>query len=113
MLSDPEQRAEYDQLRAMGSGARFTAGGAPGGFEDVFGGMFGAGARGRPATGRLRRHLRQPLRWRRRWLPGRWGRGFRSPQKGRDQTAEVSLEFMTAVTGDTVTLERESGRPSR
>ena len=28
VLSDPQQRAEYDQLRAMGSGARFTAGGS-------------------------------------------------------------------------------------
>jgi molecular chaperone DnaJ len=33
VLSDPEQRKEYDELRAMGSGARFTAGGAgSGGF---------------------------------------------------------------------------------
>ncbi|HAS31836.1 MAG TPA: molecular chaperone DnaJ, partial [Microbacterium sp.] len=24
VLSDPEQREEYDQIRAMGSGARFT-----------------------------------------------------------------------------------------
>ena len=30
VLSDEEQRREYDQIRAMGSGARFTAG-APGG----------------------------------------------------------------------------------
>ena len=28
VLSDKEMRAEYDQIRAMGSGARFTAGGA-------------------------------------------------------------------------------------
>jgi molecular chaperone DnaJ len=48
VLSDPTERAEYDQLRAMGSGARFTAGGQPGGFEDVFGGMFGA----QPGRGR-------------------------------------------------------------
>jgi molecular chaperone DnaJ len=44
VLSDPETRREYDQIRAMGSGARFTAPGRPGqagGFEDVFGGMFG------------------------------------------------------------------------
>ena len=45
VLNDPEQREEYDQIRAMGSGARFTAGGQPGGFEDVFS-MFGQG-RGR------------------------------------------------------------------
>ena len=50
VLSDPEQRAEYDQIRAMGSGARFTAGGAgAGGFEDVFS-MFGQG-RGAPRGG--------------------------------------------------------------
>ena len=31
VLSDTEQRAEYDQMRAMGTGARFTAPGAAGG----------------------------------------------------------------------------------
>ncbi len=48
VLSDKEQRQEYDQVRAMGSGARFTAGGPGqgGGFEDVFGGMFGQGGGG-------------------------------------------------------------------
>src|SRR5665213_1925557 len=45
VLSDPAQRKEYDQVRAMGTGARFTSGGGgqPGGFEDVSGGMFGGG----------------------------------------------------------------------
>lgn len=46
VLSDPEQRKEYDAVRAMGGGARFTApgtGGQQGGFDDVFGGMFGGG----------------------------------------------------------------------
>ncbi|WP_316293890.1 DnaJ domain-containing protein, partial [Clavibacter michiganensis] len=40
VLADKEQRKEYDQIRAMGSGARFSAPGAGasgGGFEDVFG----------------------------------------------------------------------------
>src|SRR6188508_2181508 len=49
VLADPELRKEYDQIRAMGSGARFSAGGRPGqpgGFEDVFGGMFGNGSPG-------------------------------------------------------------------
>src|SRR5262245_46440409 len=47
VLSDPEQRKEYDQIRAMGAGgARFTAGGqGAGGFEDVFS-MFGQGRGG-------------------------------------------------------------------
>src|SRR5699024_6576563 len=56
VLSDPEQRQQYDAIRAMaGGGARFAAGsggrggGGAGGFEDLFGGMFGgagAGSRG-------------------------------------------------------------------
>ncbi|WP_035777917.1 DnaJ domain-containing protein, partial [Arthrobacter sp. 35/47] len=46
VLSDPEERQQYDAIRAMGSGARFTAGGPGGaaggaGFEDVFGNLFG------------------------------------------------------------------------
>ena len=53
VLSDKDQRAEYDQMRAMGSGPRFTGGpgGAQGGFngganfggggfEDVFANLF-------------------------------------------------------------------------
>jgi molecular chaperone DnaJ len=43
VLSDAEQRKEYDAIKAMGSGARFTSGGqgAGGGFEDVFSNIFG------------------------------------------------------------------------
>ena len=33
VLSDAEQRKEYDEIRAMGSGARFTAGGAGAGCD--------------------------------------------------------------------------------
>src|SRR5690606_8386689 len=76
VLSDETERAEYDQIRAMGSGARFTPGaGAGGGFDDVFsqftqnrgasqdfddifamfnqggGGGFGSGGFGRPSGG--------------------------------------------------------------
>ena len=55
VLSDPEERQQYDAIRAMGSGARFTAGGAGapggGGFEDIFGNMFGQGTRSRSAGG--------------------------------------------------------------
>src|SRR5688572_13175771 len=43
VLSDAGMRAEYDQMRAMGSGARFTAGGGAQGFDDIFRG-FGRGA---------------------------------------------------------------------
>ena len=50
VLSDPQERQEYDAIRAMGGGARFSApgGAGGGGFEDVFGGMFGGG--GGPRT---------------------------------------------------------------
>src|SRR5690606_21206851 len=44
VLSDAEQRQQYDQLRAFAGGARFNAGAGTGGFEDVFGGLFGGGA---------------------------------------------------------------------
>src|SRR6478752_5899188 len=53
VLSDAEQRKEYDQIRAMGSGARFTAGGqgGNGGFEDVFS-MFNQGRGGGAGSSR-------------------------------------------------------------
>ncbi|WP_432564893.1 DnaJ C-terminal domain-containing protein [Kineococcus sp. SYSU DK003] len=53
VLSDPEQRRQYDGVRAMvGGGARFSSGGAGSagggaGFEDLLGGLFGQG-RGAP-----------------------------------------------------------------
>jgi molecular chaperone DnaJ len=50
VLSDAEQRQQYDAVRAMArGGARFTAGGpngSAGGFEDLLGGLFGAAAGG-------------------------------------------------------------------
>ena len=37
VLSDKDERGEYDQIRAMQSGGpRFSSGGSQGGFEDVF-----------------------------------------------------------------------------
>ncbi|MDR0365735.1 MAG: DnaJ domain-containing protein, partial [Bifidobacteriaceae bacterium] len=54
VLSDPEQRQQYDSVRAMaGGGARFTAG--PGGagtqgFEDLFSGLFGGARAGTGGT---------------------------------------------------------------
>ena len=60
VLSDAEQRKQYDAIRAMRAGGpRFTAGGADdgaAGFEDLLGGLFGnaggfGGARGRAQQG--------------------------------------------------------------
>ncbi|PZE27962.1 MULTISPECIES: DnaJ C-terminal domain-containing protein [unclassified Curtobacterium] len=120
VLSDKEQRAEYDQIRAMGSGARFTAGapGGAGGFEDVFGGMFGGGGGGqRVRFGQGGGGGFEDI------LGGMFGggggfgqssggyRGFGGPTKGRDVTASTTLDFTTAIAGDTVKLTQGSGRP--
>ncbi|GAB96656.1 molecular chaperone DnaJ [Kineosphaera limosa] len=57
VLSDAEQRKQYDAIRAMRSGGpRFTAGGPGGGgnagFEDIFSNLFGqGGAQGDPRFG--------------------------------------------------------------
>ncbi|HTN56169.1 MAG TPA: DnaJ C-terminal domain-containing protein [Microbacterium sp.] len=113
VLSDAEQRREYDEIRAMGSGARFTApGGSAGGFEDVFnrfgqggrqadfddifsmfnqgGGSFGSGRFGQTSGGY---------------------RGFGGPQKGADVTARTTIDFITAAQGETITLQAEDGKP--
>jgi molecular chaperone DnaJ len=122
VLSDQEQREEYDQIRAMGSGARFTAGGAGGqsggGFEDVFGNLFGQGTRTRTSTrGGAPGGGFEDL------LGGMFGnggdfgqtsggfRGFGGPTAGRDITATTSIDFLTATKGDTVTLSGGNGKP--
>src|SRR4051812_43288786 len=53
VLSDPEQRKQYDAIRTMShGGARFAPGGAGGGgFEDLLGGLFGGGGGGRSGGG--------------------------------------------------------------
>lgn len=116
VLSDKDQRAEYDQIRAMGSGARFSAGGPQGGFDDAFsgfgrgggqqynfqqgggfedilGGMFGGGGGG-----------------------GRFGqstggfRGYGGPQKGQDLVSSVTIDFFEAFHGETMSLTTSEGR---
>ncbi|MBW4041228.1 MAG: DnaJ domain-containing protein [Acidobacteria bacterium] len=119
VLSDDEQRKEYDQIRAMGSGARFTAGGAGGqggGFEDVFGNLFGQGSRTRTTTRGGGGGFEDIL-------GGMFGngpgfgqasggfRGFGGPTPGRDVTATTSIDFVTATKGDTVTLSGGNGKP--
>jgi molecular chaperone DnaJ len=117
VLSDAEQRKEYDQIRAMGGGARFTAGGQPGGFDDVFGGMFGQGGRTSSST-----HQGPPPGFED-ILGGMFGgggnrfgqpsggyRGFGGPQKGADVTASTTIDFLTATRGDTVQLQTGDGR---
>ncbi len=108
VLSDAEQRQQYDQLRAMAGGARFTAGSRPGGqgggagFEDLFGGLFGGGGtRVRTSTGGGFEDV----------LGGLFGGGgfgqARGPRRGIDLTASTTLPFRTAAAGSTVSLSVE------
>jgi molecular chaperone DnaJ len=123
VLSDPEQRREYDQIRAMGSGARFTASGPgqSGGFDDVFGGMFGQGAGQGAAQGAGQRgnfsqggfdDIFGGL-----FGGGGFGqsaggfRGASGPSKGRDISATTTLDFVSAINGDTVRLQGPGGKP--
>lgn len=119
VLSDPEQRKEYDQIRAMGNGARFTAGSGGqqgGGFEDVFGGMFGQQGGGRRTTGFQGGGGFEDI------FSGMFGgggfgqtsggfRGNGGPTKGRDIVASTTLDFHTAIVGDTITLTQSQGKP--
>jgi len=109
VLSDKEQRAEYDQIRAMGTGsARFTAGGQGGqGFEDIFGGMFGG------PGGRAQYTFQDGSAGGFEDIFGMFGGGARQPRgprPGRDISASTTLDFETAVRGDTVTLQAPSGQ---
>jgi molecular chaperone DnaJ len=122
VLSDTEQREEYDQIRAMGSGARFTSGGqgAGGGFEDVFS-MFNQG------RGGTRTHTSGDFEdifsmFGQGGDPGGFGsgrfgqttggfRGYGGPTKGADLTARTTLDFVTAAKGETITLQGDDGKP--
>ena len=103
VLSDKDQRAEYDQIRAMRAGGpRFTAGGGQGGFEDVFGGMFGGGM---PRGGADFSDLFSGL-----FGGGQGGyAGYREPTKGRDVVSRVTLDLRTALQGTDITLEGAGG----
>ena len=96
VIGDKEQRKEYDAVRAMGGGARFTGGaGGPGGagfpggfggaaggggFEDVFANLFGGGGGARGGFG-----------------------GF-GPQRGSDLTMTTTVDFIDSIHGATLKL---------
>ncbi|MFT3797703.1 DnaJ C-terminal domain-containing protein [Microbacterium sp.] len=118
VLSDTQQREEYDQLRAMGAGnARFTAPGAGGGFEDVFS-RFGQSRGGSYQDADFDDLFAMfGQQGGARFGSGRFGqssggfRGFGGPQRGSDVTARTTLDFQTAVRGETITLQGEDGKP--
>lgn len=100
VLSDSEQRKQYDAVRAMGGGGpRFKAGGPGGaGFEDVFSGAFTGGqARGQGFEDIL----------------GGLFSGFnRGPTKGVDIAAATEVTFRQAAEGATVILGLEGTKVS-
>ncbi|CCH79583.1 Chaperone protein dnaJ 1 [Nostocoides japonicum T1-X7] len=138
VLSDPEERHEYDAVRQMArGGARFTAGGpggGNGGFEDIFSAFGGGrggnvrfstggtgfrgsgGAGGAGGQADINDILSQMF--------GGGGGGTAygggdpfsgygapaGPRKGQDVTARTSLSFRDAVEGATVTLQTPEGR---
>ena len=127
VLSDPEERRQYDAIRAMaGGGARFSAPGGAGGagaagFDDLFGGLFGAGAGAGGRGGQRVRYTTggggsggfEDI------LGGLFGGGAgapagfrpnRAPQRGADVEASTTLPFRQAFEGSTVTLMVEGRR---
>lgn len=116
VLSDPETRREYDQVRAMGTGQpRFTAGGGgqAGGFEDIFGGMFGAGGAPRQGArgGQGFEDIFSMFGGGNFGQPSGGFRGSGGPSKGRDVNATTVLDFVSAINGDTIKLQGVSGKP--
>lgn len=132
VLSDPEQRQQYDAVRAMSrGGARFTAGGpngGAGGFEDLLGGLFGGGmprgnvrftTTGAPPGGATGFED---------FLGGLFGgpagagggagmsapgpgyRSTRGPRRGEDLAADVNLSFRQAVEGAQLSLRVDDPR---
>ncbi|MBE1524831.1 molecular chaperone DnaJ [Nesterenkonia lutea] len=118
VLGDKKQREQYDAVRAMGSGARFSGGPGPGGaagggFEDLFGNLFNGGSGRGTAGGQT---------------PGgpdlsdlfggggfggggfgggRFGGG--APAKGADRTSKTTISFAGSIRGTTVGLREPNG----
>ncbi|MEX3565818.1 DnaJ C-terminal domain-containing protein [Micrococcus endophyticus] len=120
VLSDPQERQEYDAIRAMGGGARFSApgGAGGGGFEDVFGGMFGGG--GGPRTTQSGPDLSDLFGGMFGGAAGQTGgfgpggfgdAGYARPRptKGADRTATTTISFRGSIQGTTVSLRAADG----
>jgi molecular chaperone DnaJ len=131
VLSDPEQRQQYDAIRSMArGGARFTAGGGGpsagqgAGFEDLLGNLFGAGAAGPAGPGGRVRYTNAPggrsgpeapifedmlngLFTGQQGASAGPGMGFRAsrgPTKGADLSAQTRLTFRQAMEGALLSL---------
>ncbi|SDS62606.1 molecular chaperone DnaJ [Brevibacterium sandarakinum] len=122
VLSDKESREQYDQVRAMGGGARFTgssgpAGGAGGGFDDVFSDLFGGGGRTRTRSpygaggGDVPPDLADLLNGFGGGGGGGFGGGYSPPVKGGDIKSSTTLSFTEAINGASVKLNMPGGKP--
>lgn len=127
VLSDPEKRKQYDSVRAMAGGARFTSGpsgqGPSGGdFEDLLGGFFGTGqgfsGRTRPGSASdgsgLPPHLEDLLGGVFAQHEGAGGFGGptapRGPQRGADINVSATVTFTQAINGHTLNVRTSDGR---
>lgn len=126
VLADTEERQQYDAIRAMGGGARFSAGGPGGGaggaaggagFEDLFGGLFGQG-QGQSRPGRGGGNFSQgniPPEFADLFGGGFSGGGGPSgfgqapPRKGADRTATTTISFGGSIKGTSIALREPSG----
>lgn len=109
VLSNDEDRKQYDAIRAMGGGARFSAGGGGAGFEDVFSSMFGGG--GNPFAGGkfstsgsagFEDVFSSMFGGGANTGASFTGFGSRRREKGEDVHASVSIPLSQAVSGTTV-----------
>lgn len=116
VLSSKEDREQYDAIRAMGGGARFSAGGAGqgagGGFEDVFGDLFGGGRAPRGGTQGFN-GSGLPPEFADLFGGGGGGGGFGGfspqPTKGADRTASTSISFAGSIHGTKIGLREPNG----
>lgn len=116
VLSDPEERQQYDAIRAMGSGARFTSGGPGGaggaGFEDIFSNLFGGGG-GAGRGGQVPPDFADLFGGGGGFGGGGFGGGGfgrqAPPRKGADRNATTTISFAGSINGTTIGLREPSG----
>ncbi len=121
VLSSKEDREQYDAIRAMGGGARFSAGGSGGhngggGFEDVFGDIFGGG-RGAPRSNPGYGGSGLPPEFADLFGGGGFGGGggggfggYQPPAtKGADRTASTTISFAGSINGTKIALREPNG----
>ncbi|WP_124055417.1 DnaJ C-terminal domain-containing protein [Arcanobacterium ihumii] len=124
VLSNEQDRKQYDAIRTMsGGGARFAPGsGGAGGFEDVFSSMFGGGGNVRFNTGASGQApgfddiLSQmfgagaPKADSHGGFGGFGGFGSRRRERGEDVSTTVSIPLRDAVEGTTVSVTTGVGK---